>query len=85
MSYYHYISMSDIITLNVSGITYVTTKETLVVPNSYFDSMLSGKMKPGVHIDDAIFILRINPANGRIAREVAIGVLNGRLGFANST
>ena len=58
--------MSDIITLNVGGVTYITTKQTLMVPSSYFECMFSGQMKPGVYIDDDIFIDR----DGKIFRHV---------------
>ena len=49
---------SDIIKLNVGGVIYTTTKTTLCQPGSWFETMFSGKMKPGLQIDGSYFIDR---------------------------
>lgn len=50
--------MDDIIQLNIGGVKYITTKQTLLVKDSYFDALLSGRMKTGLTINDALFIDR---------------------------
>ena len=52
---------SDVIKLNVGGITYITTRTTLCQPGSWFETMFSGKMKPGLQIDGSYFIDRDGP------------------------
>ena len=49
---------SNIIKLNVGGVMYVTTRSTLCQPGSWFETMFSGKMEPGIQIDGAYFIDR---------------------------
>ena len=49
---------SDVIKLNVGGVMYVTTRSTLCQPGSWFETMFSGKMEPGIQIDGAYFIDR---------------------------
>jgi BTB/POZ domain len=58
--------MTHVIQLNVGGVLYTTTKEVLLVPNSFFARMFGGEMKEGLEIDDALFIDR----DGKIFRHV---------------
>lgn len=48
----------DVIGLNVGGMTFVTTTTTLMVPDSYFASRLSGRIPSGAEVDGAMFIDR---------------------------
>lgn len=65
--------MDQIVSLNVGGTKYITSKLTLCTthaqeqsPSSFFDIMFSGQMQSGLLIDDAIFIDR----NGQLFQHV---------------
>ena len=48
----------EFIHLNVGGVYYTTTKETLISGSGYFSAMLSKHMEPGQLLDGGIFIDR---------------------------
>ena len=61
-SYCDGIRMDSLVRFNVGGVEYITTRETVLCKDSYFERMLSGTIKPGILINNAIFIDR----NGRL-------------------
>lgn len=58
--------MSGLVQLNVGGILYTTTKQTLMYPGSFFVAMFSGKMQEGLLIEGRIFLDR----NGDLFKHV---------------
>ena len=50
--------MSELTRLNVGGVPFITTKETLCTNSPFFSRMLDGSMKAGTNLDGAIFIDR---------------------------
>jgi BTB/POZ domain len=52
--------MTTIVQLNVGGTIFTTTETTLCLEGSLFAKMFSGKMKPGIYVDEILFLDR-NP------------------------